>query len=124
MKMPLAIFLSVLIFLAFGNCKKDTQSNSPTPNATDPLDTIIGTYTGTMHISNESIFPGHMWSPDSSTPPVNRYWGDTSYISSFVFSKVSADTFSTGGLFDLFSFSSGSTSQIIPIIFVNHTKIY
>ena len=96
------LVLPVFIFLSFGSCKKDKQSNSSaSKKLADPVDTIIGTYTGTMHVTNINIVPHNSLLPLSSSN-LDTSQSDTSYMSSFVFSKVSADSFNTGGLFCFF----------------------
>lgn len=120
MKLHLLILVPIFTFLSLESCKKNTQQSTPStssstststktpsPIVADPVDTLIGTYTGTMCIMTHTIIPGHVVSADSTSPATN-YYDTTSYITSYSFSKVSSDSFDTGDLFWLMS-QSGTT---------------
>ncbi len=86
--MKLNIFISVLasVIICGIGCRKKENNTPPAPTS-DPVDSIVGTYHGTLRvIQYQSSYLG------SST-------SDTSYPQTYTFVKISADTFHTGTLY-------------------------
>lgn len=88
MKLNILILAILAVVCWFGCNRKDVHTPAtPTPPA-DPVDSIVGTYHGTLRvIQSMSSYLG------SSVT-------DTSYADSFTFVKLSADTFHTGTLYN------------------------
>jgi hypothetical protein len=84
MRLTLPVLLP-LFFLCNVSCKK--HGHSPTIPAPDRIDSIAGSYVGTMQIIHWSAIVGF---PAGST--------DSSYPQTVSFSKLSVDSFSTGAL--------------------------
>src|ERR1700733_5401694 len=85
MRLPFYILLSLAIVIFAVCCKKSI--GPPASSALGRIDSITGSYVGTMEIIHWSAIVGF---PPGST--------DSSYPQTISFSKVSADSFSSGGL--------------------------
>ena len=106
----LFILIPVFFFLSFESCKKEKPNITTTPTTpitpithASPVDSFIGTYTGIWYYTSETIIPGHLVSPDSSTPATINYDSSNS-VRSFTFAKVSTDSFTTDTLFYLYPY--------------------
>ena len=102
MKTLTLILVSAIIFLMTNSCKKEKTNQNKVDridSAVDHVDSIVGTFVGSMHYIEIQTQEGY-------TPPGSPFlivdttaYLDTTYTVSFLISKLTDSTFATSGLF-------------------------